>query len=242
MQPDVGIPSDMDDQLSPLNPYQPTIAKHGQLYTWLSTFANSKSFNVLELGSRSVTGPAHWMHHVPNCTYTGFDYLEGQNVDVVGDIHDLSNYFEPEKFEIVISQAVFEHLAMPWLVAEEISKVLKVGGLIGIETHFSFSQHELPWHFFQFNSHALECLFNKALGFEIVDSGLDTPMVARFANSASPYLVGQPIGQLYCHSSIIARKVRNVLTKDQHFDWRAALPSVIEGTSYPLNTGYSRDS
>jgi len=128
---------------------------------------------------------------------------------------------------------------MPWLVAEEIAKVLRPGGLVLIETHFSFSEHELPWHFFQFNKNALECLFNRSLGFEVVDSGMDNPMVGRYAFDAAEYLRGQSISNLYCHSSIIARKVSSPSFGDGVDLWRASYDEFIRGGMYPANTGLS---
>ena len=72
----------------------------------------------------------------------------GPNVDIVGDAHRLSSYFdEAEPFDLIYSSAVFEHLAMPWVVAGEIAKLLKVGGCVFVETHFSFTSHERSWHF-----------------------------------------------------------------------------------------------
>jgi len=235
----VGSPSDLDATLSPLLPYMPRIARHNNVYPWLATFANSPEFKILEVGSRAVCSDSIWKHHVPNCTYTGFDVVSGTNVDIVGDAHRLSSYFEAEEFDIVYSSAVFEHLAMPWIVAEEISKVLSVGGFACIETHFSFGQHELPWHFFQFNKMGLECLFNQCLGFEVIDAGLDNPIVGRFSKEAAPYLAGKPVGGLYCHSSIIAKKIKTVLAPSQHLDWRECLDQVIGSTMYPENTGLS---
>jgi hypothetical protein len=167
-----------------------------------------KKFRVLEIGSRSVVSDALWKSVIPDCDYIGFDILGGKNVDVIGDAHRLSKYFKPQSFDLVISFAVFEHLAMPWLVAEEISRVLDIGGHACIETHFSFSEHELPWHFFQFNNRALELLFCKELGFEIIDSGLDNPIVGRFSQYSADYLRGKLVPDLYCHSSIIVKKIR----------------------------------
>lgn len=77
---------------------------------------------------------------------------------------------------------------MPWIVAEEIAKILKIGGLVCIETHFSFGEHEMPWNFFQFNSEGLKVLFNSRLGFEVLDSGMSNPVVGRFSADASDYL------------------------------------------------------
>ena len=233
-----GIPSREDAAFFQSPTKRSCIGKHGQIHPWAAQF-NSPTTRVLEIGSRCVSSQAHWRRFFPDVQYTGIDIIDGENVDLVADAHKLSEYFERESFDLVLSFAVFEHLAMPWIVAEEISKVLKVGGHVAIETHFSYSEHELPWHFFQFNSTALESMFNEALGFEVIDSGLDSPIVGRFADDAAPHLRGKLVSDLYCHSSIIAQK--NVSNKCKIFSWRDALPTVIKNTMYPQNTGFSRN-
>lgn len=229
-----GHPSSIDTQAYKAE-RMPTIAKHGRIHEWCGSYFNSQHYRVLELGSRAVCSDSAWKQYLPDCSYVGFDVMEGKNVDVVGDAHKLSEYFDQNSFDLIMSFAVFEHLAMPWIVAEEIAKLLKVGGVLAIETHFSFSEHELPWHFFQFNSNALEVLFNKYMGFETIDKGMDSPMIGRFAHGSAEYLSGTLVGNLYCHSSLISQKVRQVAF-GQNLDWRQALPSVIEGTMYPSNT------
>ena len=138
---------------------RPQFASHDNIWNWLRINASKPNLKVLEIGSRSVVSDAVWKNFISEADYTGFDVSHGKNVDVVGDIHSLSNYFPDNHFDFIISFAVFEHLAMPWIATEEISKVLKPGGHVVIETHFSYSEHELPWHYFQFNSNALEVLF-----------------------------------------------------------------------------------
>ena len=230
----LGIPSQLDSRFFTSNTKRSSLARHGNIHPWAAQFNHSKT-KVLEIGSRCVCSQAHWKRFFPDVQYVGVDVMEGENVDLVADAHFLSNHFEKESFDLVLSFAVFEHLAMPWVVVEEIARILKVGGYVAIETHFSHSEHELPWHFYQFNSNALEGLFNERLGFEIIDSGLDNPIVGRFAHEANPHLRGTPVTDLYCHSSVIARKVKS-LDYDQ-FSWRDALPSVISNTMYPSNTG-----
>lgn len=212
----------------------PRIAKHGGIFQWAHGHFNNSKFNVLEIGSRNVVSERLWEQFIPNCSYTGFDVLEGDNVDVVGDVHKLSCYFSPDSFDLVISHAVLEHLAMPWIAAEEIARVLKVGGYIAVETHFSFSEHELPWHFFQFNANALEILFGSPLGFELVDSGHDNQIVGRYGQGSAGYLEGKPVGGLFCHSAIIAKKIQDTLsTQDSYFDWRSSYDKAIQNTMYP---------
>ena len=125
---------------------------------------------------------------------------------------------------------MFEHLALPWVVAEEIAGVLKVGGLVFIETHFSYSSHERPWHFFQFSDMGLRALFSPALGFACVEATMQNPIVGRFSAYADRYLRFQPVRALYCHSNIVARKVHDVAD----FRWRDAVVATVVGeTLYP---------
>ena len=73
-------------------------------------------------------------------------------------------------------EACFEHFAMPWLVAPEIASLLKVGGILFVETHFSYSSHERPWNFIQFSDMDLRILFSEALvSLEDVVSGTVYP-------------------------------------------------------------------
>lgn len=205
------------------------LVSHGNWLAHLSSIANRKGMRVLELGSREVTGKSRAREKFAEADYVGFDYYPGPNVDVVGDAHRLSTYFD-EKFDLVYSSAVFEHLAMPWVVATEIAKVLKVGGHVFVETHFSYSSHERPWHFFQFSDMALRCLFSPALGFECIEAGMSNPVVGRFSKFADPYLRYAPVVGLYCHTEFPGRKTREV----EAFEWRdLSLAEVTADTKYP---------
>jgi SAM-dependent methyltransferase len=207
------------------------IVSHHNWQKYLYEVGNKPGMRILEIGSREVTGASNARKEFSQAKYVGFDYYPGNNVDVVGDAHKLSSYFKGEdKFDIIYSSACFEHFAMPWIVALEISKLLKVGGLVFVETHFSFSSHERPWHFFQFSDMALKVLFSEALGFECVEAGMSNPIVGRFSSLADDYLKNKAIGHLYCHSEYLGRKTREV----SDFDWsQINLESVVGETKYP---------
>lgn len=207
------------------------IVSHQKWQKHLYEIGNKPGIRVLEIGSREVTGISNARNEFAKAEYIGFDYYPGDNVDITGDAHKLSSYFEQgEKFDIVYSSACFEHFAMPWLVAVEISKVLKVGGFVFVETHFSYSSHERPWHFFQFSDMALKVLFSEALGFECVEAGMSNPIVGRFSSLADPYLKNKPVGGLYCHSEYLGKKIRDV----KNFDWKQIdLANVVGETIYP---------
>ena len=210
---------------------KPKNVSHECWVDYLSNTFNKSGLRVLELGSRNVTG-ANLRNRFSNAEYVGFDFYDGENVDVVGDAHKLSTYFSgQEKFDLIFSSAVFEHLHMPWVAAVEIQKLLKVGGFVFIETHFSFSSHERPWHFFQFSDMGLRALFNDALGFDLIESGMSNPISGYFAHNADSYLKYLPVAELYCHSEIFCRKRCEI----EHFDWDdVSTDSIVEGTRYPL--------
>lgn len=207
------------------------IVPHGKWENYIYKIGNKPGMKILEIGSREVTGESDARKKLHNAEYTGFDFYPGKNVDVVGDAHKLSSYFKNgEQFDIIFSSACFEHFAMPWIVAVEIQKLLKVGGILFIETHFSFGSHERPWHFFQFSDMALKTLFSPSLGFECIEAGVSNPIVGRFSALSSDYLKYRSIDGLYCHSEYLGKKVKNI----NNFKWESVnLNEVVENTKYP---------
>ena len=208
----------------------PKLVGHSQWADFLEREFNKPGMRVLEIGSRVVTGANH-RSRFAQAEYVGFDFYPGENVDVVGDAHRLTEYFpKGAQFDLIFASAVFEHLHMPWVVAEEITKLLKVGGHVFVETHFSYIAHERPWNFYQFSDMGLRALFNTGLGYDLIDSGLSNPMAGFFTKHADRYLRYRPITELYCHSEILCRKREEVTG----FDWRSlAADSVVDGTRYP---------
>src|SRR5258708_35241357 len=204
---------------------------HSNWRKHLYEIGNKEGLRVLEIGSREVTGPSDARQQFSKAQYVGFDYYAGRNVDVVGDAHHLSSYFkENERFDLIYSSACFEHFAMPWLVAIEIAKLLKVGGTVFVETHFSYIAHERPWNFFQFSDMGLRVLFSNAIGFECIEAGMSNPIKGRFSSLADEYLRYTPVAGLYCHSEYLGRKVREVPL----FDWNHVdVSEVVAGTAYP---------
>jgi len=207
------------------------IVSHQNWRNYLYERFNKPGIRILEIGSREVTGESSDRRRFSRAEYVGFDYYKGNNVDVVGDAHKLSSYFEKnENFDLIYSSACFEHFAMPWVVATEIAKLLNVGGFVFVETHFTFSSHERPWHFFQFSDMALKVLFSEELGFECMEAGMSNPIVGRFSSLADPYLRNKSVGNLYCHSEYLGKKVKNI----EDFDWEQLdLANLVGGTQYP---------
>jgi hypothetical protein len=146
------------------------------------SYAISKEFNdtirshegakVLDLGGRDRS-KVDRSQFFPDVDYTVLDIIPGENVDVVGDAHNLSRYFGENSFDYIVSISVFEHLSMPWKVALEMNKVLKIGGKAMILTHQSIGLHDFPWDFFRFSDSAWDGIFNSKTGFKILHRILD---------------------------------------------------------------------
>lgn len=143
---------------------------------WAHVHAHPEA-NVLEIGSRARSGVNRRGLFPSTCNYTGFDIVAGENVNCVGDAHQLSQILPSNNFDIVFSVSVWEHLSMPWLVSLELNKVMKTGGIAMICTHPSWPSHEEPWDYFRFSNYSWDALFNRETGFEIVTRGTGLPCV-----------------------------------------------------------------
>lgn len=203
---------------------------HDNWRNYLKLLCDKPGMRVLEIGSRVVTG-ACLRDLFQYAEYTGFDFYQGENVDVVGDIHKLHTYFD-EPFDLIFCSAVFEHLAMPWKASLEMIKLLKKNGYIFVETHYSYSSHERPWHFFQFSENALNVLFPECFGIKCVKKGCSNLLEGRFSSEASEYLQGNMVAGLYCHSEFLGQKIEEVSGEKLSWD-NISLEDVVGATKYP---------
>ena len=165
-----------------------------------------KAAQIVELGSRARSGVTRTNFIPKQANYIGFDILQGSNVDVVGDAHQLSQYFEPQSCDVIFSMSVFEHLIMPWKVALEMNKVLKIGGQVMITSHHAWALHETPWDFWRFSDQAWRALFNEYTGFEIVETALGEP-ASIVAHHTHPVVFGLENHPAYLASAVVAKKV-----------------------------------
>jgi SAM-dependent methyltransferase len=183
---------------------------------------------IVELGSRMRSGNKYTSGFRKDVAYTGFDIVPGDNVDVVGDAHELSKHLESSTFDALFSISVFEHLAMPWKVVLEANKVLKIGGLAFVSTHPTWPPHERPWDFYRYSQHGLSVLFNKLAGFEIVDvcEGLSCRIVPL---GFEPSMKGMQVYESFLGVAILVRKIGPA---DPRLAWDASLREIVD-TGYP---------
>lgn len=186
---------------------------------------------VLELGSRQVTKDSLVQildFKEGTYKYIGFDLLPGPNVDVVGDAHELSKYFPQDSFDLIISKSVFEHIAMPWKVVLEMNKVIKIGGIVFINTLFMFPMHELPWDFWRYTTESWKILFNSLTGFQVVRIEHNTPVKLLLEEQSQYFKQDELIG--FINSNVLARKISDY---DQNrLKWDVSAIDILN-TIYP---------
>jgi SAM-dependent methyltransferase len=97
------------------------------------------------------------------------DIHPGENVDVVGDVHQLSRFFLPRTFAAAMSASLLEHVAAPWLVAAELNRVLMPGAPVLHVAPTTWPEHAQPNDFWRFTAEGLAVLFGPETGFEVLE-------------------------------------------------------------------------
>jgi SAM-dependent methyltransferase/uncharacterized protein YbaR (Trm112 family) len=117
-------------------------------------------------------------------------------VDVVGNGDNLP--FLDETFDLIISQAVLEHVKRPKKIVNEIYRVLKHGGYVYVESPFLQEYHGYPLDFQRYTLTGLENLLSR---FKKIESGVCAGPSATFGRVFREYLASFS-DNLYVHQII----------------------------------------
>jgi ubiquinone/menaquinone biosynthesis C-methylase UbiE len=117
---------------------------------------------VLDAGS----GDGHWREHLPkDIRYVGVDLGVGDkavdysHLDAKADLHALP--LRSSSFDAAISIQVLEHMKQPWRALDELSRVLKPGGVLFLSTPQGEAQHQVPYDFFRYTPFGLRSLLEE---------------------------------------------------------------------------------
>lgn len=102
--------------------------------------------------------------------YTAIDLARTADFVIEADITNCP-HIPDQSFDVIYSVDVFEHINRPWRAAEEITRLLRPGGLVYTSTLFSWRYHPCPIDYWRFTPECLAFLFS---GLETVASGFDT--------------------------------------------------------------------
>lgn len=139
--------------------------------------------------------------HYERADWATTDIMEGEGVDIVGDLCELWLQTKVQ-FDGIYCPAVLEHVQRPWVAIHSMSQLLRPNGVVYIETHQTFPLHGYPNDFFRFSVQALETMCNDS-GLVTEASGYSNPCTITPVTKCP---IWNPISKAFLNVAICARK------------------------------------
>ena len=115
---------------------------------------------VIEIGSKDY-GSTENFRELYRGEYVGVDLEEGKGVDFVVDLTSGLGQLEENHFALAICCSVLEHTPTPWVMAENLARLLRPGGSLYISVPWVWRYHAYPDDYFRFSPRAVQALFPK---------------------------------------------------------------------------------
>jgi SAM-dependent methyltransferase len=144
---------------------EPLVTKTNVKYI-LNKVNKSSNPLILIIGGGTIGNEMHPFYNEDFIKTISFDIYNSKNIQIIADAHNIP--ILDSTIDVVIIQAVLEHVLEPLVVVGEIYRVLKKGGLVYSETPFLQQVHEGPYDFTRFTESGHRYLFRK---FELIGSG-----------------------------------------------------------------------
>lgn len=116
-------------------------------------------------GGERWEGLDQFLAATPSAEIVNSDVYPGASVHVLTDAHQLA--FADETFDVVIIQAVLEHLIEPFVAVEEFWRILKPNGLVLADTPFLQAVHMGAYDFTRYTPLGQRALFKRFQAIEI---------------------------------------------------------------------------
>ena len=125
---------------------------------------------ILDIGSYDING-TYKKIIPPKWEYKGVDIQDGSNVDIIMK--------DPKKIplndnsaDIVISGQCLEHCKTPWILVEEMCRILKKEGFCFITAPAIWPEHKFPIDCFRYYPDGMRSLMEEA-GLTVLDAYVD---------------------------------------------------------------------
>lgn len=126
---------------------------------YLSRFAPTVSGPILEVGSREYGSTSSFRATYPLNEYIGIDMAPGKGVDRIIDLAEGIGDLEEHYFSLIVCCSVLEHVSKPWKMAENITKLIALGGTLFVSAPWVWRYHAYPDDYFRFSARGIEALF-----------------------------------------------------------------------------------
>ena len=137
----------------------------------VARYACGDTGTVLDVGALNVNGTYKAIWEKAGWVYTGLDVAAGDNVDVIAE-NPLIHPFPDAHFDAVITGQCLEHSGPFWLIAREMVRELRPGGLLICIVPFVWPIHRYPKGCWRFAPDGLDYLFSSWCSLDRQESGL----------------------------------------------------------------------
>jgi SAM-dependent methyltransferase len=131
---------------------------------YLKTFHPRVDGPILEVGSKDHAGENHgptmpFRNMFPDNEYIGVDLEAGKGVDRTIDLVEGIGDLPENYFSLVICCSVLEHVARPWKMAENLTRLLRPGGTLYMSVPWIWRYHQYPDDYFRYSFRGIMALF-----------------------------------------------------------------------------------
>jgi hypothetical protein len=114
---------------------------------------------VIEIGSKDYGSTTSFRDLYCDDEYVGVDIEAGAGVDVVIDLTTGLGELKEDRFALAICCSVLEHTPMPWVLAENIQRLLRPAGQVYLSVPWVWRYHAYPDDYFRFSPRGVQALF-----------------------------------------------------------------------------------
>lgn len=114
---------------------------------------------VIEIGSKDYGSTENFRRFFGGQEYAGVDMEDGPNVDVVADLVEGTGTLPLRHFDVGICLSVLEHVRKPWIMAENLSALIRPGGRLCISVPWVWPYHAYPDDYYRFSWRGIAELF-----------------------------------------------------------------------------------
>ena len=117
----------------------------------------------LEIGAKDYGSTVNLRAIFPEETYVGIDMEDGKGVDLVLDLtrpfEEIDSALAGRRFGSVFCLSVLEHCAQPFLMADNITRLLAPGGTLYVSVPYAWKFHGYPSDYWRFTHEGVKKLF-----------------------------------------------------------------------------------